>query len=61
MFQRPESVQRPPYVAPLRHPYFETHRQQQAAAFRREIREFVAKCDQQRQRLAEARILESVH
>lgn len=29
--------------------------------FRREIRDFVARCDQQRERLANARILESVH
>ena len=61
MFQRPESIQRPPYAAPLRHPYFETFRQRQADAFRREIRDFVAKCDQQRERLAQVRILESVH
>lgn len=61
MFQRPESIQPPPEATPFRHPHFETHRQQQAAAFRREIRDFVAKCDQQRERLAQVRILESVH
>lgn len=61
MFHRPESVQRALQASPLRHPYFETACQKQAAEFRREIRDFIAKCDQQRARLAQATILEPVH
>jgi hypothetical protein len=61
---RHESVRTSPPAAqpaPFRHPYFETARQRQYAAFVREVREFVAVAEAQRARLARARVLESVH
>lgn len=45
---------------PLRHPYFQTARDEQAAAFREEVRRSIARDDAFRARLASARVLESV-
>lgn len=58
---RQESAYTPaPRPAPFRHPYFATARDEQAAAFREEVRESIARDEALRARLARARVLESV-
>lgn len=56
---RPESVRRAPDAAPFHHPYYETPRQRQFRALKREAREFVAACEAMRARLASVRVLEA--
>lgn len=55
---RPDSVQ--PVAAPLRHPHWKTARDDQAEAFRAEIRAYVKVADEMRARIAAARVLETV-
>lgn len=45
---------------PLRHPYFQTARDEQAAARRAEIADLIARDDAFRRRLSRARVLESI-
>ncbi|WP_052638041.1 hypothetical protein [Pseudorhizobium banfieldiae] len=59
--QRPESVLRPDAPPPFRHPYFATHRDEQADAFRDEVGAMILRDDAFRARLSRARILEAVH
>ena len=56
--QRPESVRA--YAPPLRHPYFQTPREEQREAFRREVEESVRRSEALRARLKTIRVLESV-
>lgn len=59
MLQRLESVRRstPP---PFRHPYWESPRARDERLFRHEIRAYLAQAENERRRLANARVLESV-
>lgn len=61
MFQRSESVQRTAQPAPFRHPHWESPRARHARMFKREVREFLRQAEEQRARLAHARVLECVH
>lgn len=47
-------------AVPLRHPYFQTARDDQAAARRAEIADLIARDDAFRRRLSSARVLESI-
>lgn len=60
MLQRPESVRRPVELPPLRHPYFQTSRDEQREAFVREVEESVRRSEALRARLKTVRVLETV-
>lgn len=58
--QRHESALRPLPRTGLAHPHYESARQRQRRLFKAEIRDFLRDADAMRQRLATARVLESV-